>query len=73
MASIYVTFSGEQAGATYNVVISTASSSNVGSGQVPASGGSVTYDDSHGSNYYASADGKSSTFYSSSSTVNIVL
>jgi len=75
MASIHVTFSGETAGSTYDVEIKTQSGSAiVGSGKVKAEGGDVSYDDSHGDNYVAVANGRSSnTFYPSSSTVNIPL
>jgi hypothetical protein len=74
MASIKVTFSGETSGTTYDVVIETASGSNkVGEGSVPAEGGYVNYDDSHGDNYAASTNRRSATFSKSFSSVNISL
>jgi len=72
MASINVTFSCGEPGMIYEVEISTATSS-AGSGSVPAEGGYLNYDDSHGDNYYASTSGRSGSFNKGASSVNINL
>lgn len=77
MASIKVTFSNATA-ASYDVVITTHSGTTTVGGpkDVPAEGGDVSYDDSHGENYIAKdkASGRSSDlFYRGQREVNIPL